>query len=296
MINRSNFICVIGLIIMFLMFIPLRAGELEHAKINFWKNGTFHQQTVDLSKYDQGIIMVKTYGKEYKWEEYKISKVPDEFLTWNIKSRMESLEKLKKNEFPSFGGPHNAMIATHGIRRFDTQFAINNAVKGMGFLPKKENLKETIELLQSTINKDMKEKIDVLKGLYDKTDKVFDRTKQISLELYSTPEFETQSFLNQMFNPRVAIVFLDIPCFKIKTIAQLFHPDDPQLTPYEKDILEYVNLIHSYFHGKFSKKFIVAVYHVIEVYDNSPGKKGKGVRIVPEKQLSSEHLDLEFQK
>jgi len=269
MINRLNSICVIGLILMFLIFIPIRAGELEHAKINFWKDGTFHQQTVDLSKYEQGIIMVKTYGKEYKWEEYKTSEVPDEFLTWNIKSRMESLEKIKKNELPSFGGPHNAMIATHGIRRYDTKFLINNSVKGMGFLPKKENLKETIELLQSTIKKDMKEKIDILKGLYDKTDKVFDRTKQISLELYSTPEFETQSFLNQMFNPRVAIVFLDIPCFKI---------------PYEKDILEYVNLIHSYFHGKFSKKFIVAVYHVIEVYDNSPGKKGKGVRIVPEKQ------------
>jgi len=279
--NKLFLRIITGLI---LIFAVGGANELEHAKINFWKGNTFFQQTIDMSKYDQGIIKAKTYGKEYKWEEYKIKKLPDEFMKWNFNRRTENLSNIKEKVFPSLAGPHNAIVATQGIRRFDTQFVINNAVKGMGFVPKKDKLREIIKLLQSTINNDKKEKFDILADLYSKADEVFDRTKQISLELYSTPEFETHSFLNQMFNPKVAIVFLDIPCFELKAIAQLLHHENPELTQYEKDMIEYVNLIHSYFHGKFSKKFIATVYHVIEVYNNSPEKKGRGIRIVPEKQ------------
>lgn len=279
--NRLYYSVIVGTI---LVFVGISTGELEHIKMNFWKGNTFHQQTVDTSKYNQGIIRAKTYGEEHKWEEYKISELPDEFAEWNFKSRIESLEKIKKKKFPSFAGPHNAMIATQGIRRFDSKFSINNAVKGMGFLPKKDKMKEIIELLRSTITRDRNEKVDILINLYNKPNEVFDRTKQISLELYSTPEFETHSFLNQMVNPRTAIVFLDIPCFELKVIAQLLHPEDSELTEYEKDMVEYVNLVHSYFHGKFDKKFIATVYHIIEVYNNSPGKNGRGVRIVPEKK------------
>jgi hypothetical protein len=293
--NRLFYSVMVGTI---LVLVGIRAGESEQIKMNFWKGNTFHQQTVDTSKYNQGIIRAKTYGKEHKWEEYKISELPDEFAEWNFKSRIELLEKIfaewnfksriellekiKKNKFPSFAGPHNAMVATQGIRRFDSKFSINNAVKGMGFLPKKEKMKEIIELLRSTINRNQNDKIDILINLYNKSTDMFDRTKQISLELYSTPEFETHSFLNQMVNPRTAIVFLDIPCFELKVIAQLLHPEDSELTEYEKAMVEYVNLIHSYFHGKFDKKFIATVYHIIEVYNNSPGKNGRGVRMVPE--------------
>ena len=281
MTKRLYFSIFIGLILVLGSF---GQDELEHAKKHFWKGSTFHQQTVDTSKYDQGIIRAKTLGKWHKWQEYKLRQLPDEFLDWNIKRRTENIVKIRNHEFPSFAGPHNAMVATQGIRRFDTQFTINNAVKGMGFVPKKDKLKEIVELLQSTINKDTNDKLDILTSLYKKADEVFDRTKQISLELYSTQEFETHSFLNQMFNPRVAIVFLDIPCFELKVIAQLLHPEDPDLTQYEKDLIEYVNLIHSYFHGKFNKKFIAVIYHIIEVYNNSPGKNGRGRRIVPLKQ------------
>ena len=115
--------------------------------------------------------------------------------------------------------------------------------------------------------------------MYNEGDKLFDRTKQISLELYATPEFETGTFLNQMANPAVAIVFLDMKSFELKAIAQMLHPDDPKLSDYEKQVVEYANLIHSYFHGEFDRMFIAVVYHVIEIYDNSPGKGGKGARI-----------------
>ena len=246
----------------------------------FWSGNIFHQETVDASQLERGLIRAKVDGK---WQEFKVRELPEKFLKWNFERRIETIEKIRKGEMPSLAGPHNAMVASHGLRRYDTRFTINNAVKGMGFVPRKDKLKEVIELLQSTINRDTNEKIDILINLYNTPDEVFDRTKQISLELYSNPEFETHTFLNQMINPRTAIVFLDIPSFELKVISQLLHPEDPELTEYEKDMIEYVNLVHSYFHGKFDKKFIVTVYYVVEVYNNSPGKNGRGVRIVPEK-------------
>jgi len=255
------------------------ADNKEHADVQLWKDGTFHQETIDLSKYADGIIKAKVDGK---WQEFKVTNLPEKFMKWNIKSRLKSLEKLKERKRPSLDGPHNAMIASYGIKRFDSQFIINNAVKGSGFIPKKEQLKKIMELLKTTIDSSYAVKMVILEDFYKNAETMFDHSKLVSLELYSTPEFETQSFLNQMTNPGVAIVYLDFPSFKVKAIAQLLHPDDPQLTDYEKDMVEYVNLIHSYFHGDFPKIFITAIYHVIEVFDNSPGKKGRGVRIIPE--------------
>jgi len=257
----------------------VKANELEHADVNFWQENTFHQETVDMSKYANGIVRAK---KDGEWQEFKIQELPAKFMEWNINRRLETLTKLRRSKPPSFAGPHSGMVATHGIRRWDTQFLINNAVKGMGFVPQKEKIKEIIELLNSTMNKSSLQKLDILGSLYKKSAEIFDPTKQVSLELYSTPDFETHTFLNQMANPDVAVVFLDIPSFELKCIAQLLHPENPKLTAYEKEIVEYVNLIHSYFHGEFSQQFITVIYHVIEVYDNSPGsKEGMGRRITP---------------
>jgi len=92
-------------------------------------------------------------------------------------------------------------------------------------------------------------------------------------------KFETGTFLNQMKNPGCSLVYMDIPSYELKCVAQLLHPTDPELTDYERDVVEYVNLIHSYFHGEFSTMFIAVIYHVIEVYDNSP--QSRGIRLIP---------------
>lgn len=268
----------IGVLTIAMIFICLGACESEQESVKLWNNNTFQQKTVDMSKYIEGIIKAKVEGK---WQEYKIEELPDKFMEWNIKRRFETIEKIKKMQPPSLDGPHNAMVASHGRKRSDSQFSINNAVKGTGFIPKKENIKAIIKQLNSTIDNLFEKKIAILESFYENGDSIFDRTKLVSLELYSTPEFETQTFLNQMTDPGVALVFLDIPTFKIKAIAQLLHPDDPELTDYEKDVVEYINLIHSYFHGEFPKMFIAVLYHIVEVYDSSPGRGGKGIRIVP---------------
>lgn len=137
-------------------------------------------------------------------------------------------------------------------------------------------------MLESTISAGFPEKLQILNDLYVKGDSLFDMTKQVSLELYSVPEKNTQSFVNQMAEPVSVIVFLDIPTFKLKTISYLLHPDNPDLSDYEKNVIKYVNLVHSYFHGEFSKEFITVIYNVIEVYNSSPGNdNGRGKKISP---------------
>ena len=245
----------------------------------FWEGETFVQKSVDASKLDENLIRAKVDGK---WNEYELVDLPDEFIKWSTSERMESLEKIKTGEMPGLAGAHNGIIATYGYQREDSKFKVNNAVKGCGFLPKKEKIKEIIQHLKDTKEEHFMKKLDILLGFYEDVDSLFDLNKQVSLELYSVPEHGTQTFVNQMTDPTSVIVFMAIPTFKLKTIAYLLHPDNPNLTDYEKDVVEYINLIHSYFHGEFSRDFIAVIYNVIEVYNSSPGRKdGMGKKMVP---------------
>ena len=248
-----------------------------YAQSNFWKDGYFHQTNVITPEPEDSTIRAKV---DSKWQEFTLLEFPEKFMKWNVERRIETIEIIKemmsdkgmKSKGPELAGPHNGIVASYGFRREDSKFKLNNAVKGMGFLPKREKIKEIIKLLENTIDTPFPEKLEQLTFFYQNVDSLFDLNKQVSLELYSIPKFETQTFLNQMTNPISTIVFLDIPSFKLKTIVRLLHPNDPELSEYEKDVVKYINLIHSYFHGKFPKDFIAVIYYVVEIYDNSPGR------------------------
>ena len=244
-----------------------------------WDGDTFVQKTVDASKLDEDKISAFVDGK---WQEFELTNFPEIFMNWNIKARIGTLAGIIKGEMPKLEGPHNAIVATYGYRREDTKFRVNNAIKGCGFLPKREKIKEINQMLAETDTLHFMEKLEILTGMYEKADSIFDLNKQISLELYANPERGTQTFLNQMTDPTSVMVFMAIPTFKLKTIAYLLHPENPELTDYEKDVVEYINRIHSYFHGEFSKEFIAVIYNIVEVYNSSPGNEnGRGSLIVP---------------
>lgn len=255
--------------------------EIEdgHYGESFWDGNTFVQRCVDASKLDENKITAFVDGE---WQEFELTNFPEIFMSWNIKERLATLEGITKGERPNLEGPHNAIVATYGYRREDSKFRVNNAIKGCGFLPKREKLKEINRMLAETDTLNFMKKLEILTGMYEKADSLFDLNKQISLELYANPERGTQTFLNQMTDPTSVMVFMAIPTFKLKTIAYLLHPENPDLTDYEKDVIEYINSIHSYFHGEFSQEFIAVIYNVIEVYNSSPGNNnGRGTLIVP---------------
>ncbi len=251
------------------------------SKTDFWKGNYFVQENVKTVPENQDHVEAEI---EDEWHSYDLQNFTESFMAWNLKSRKETLEGFMMHppKPPRLAGPHNGMVATWGNRRDDSQFSLNNAVKGMGFCPKESTIEAMIQKMNDTMQAPFQEKLDVLMDFYNNADSLFYLDRQISLELYSTPEFETQSFLNQMTYPVSTVVFLDIPSYKLKTITRLLHPQDPNLTRQEKLLVDYVNIIHSYFHGEFDKEFSAVIYYVVEIYDNSPGKPdARGTRLMP---------------
>ncbi len=262
---------------MILLSTGLLGSQWEHGDKNYWEKGIFKQHNIDTSRVEKdGVVRIFINGE---WKEYRVVELPEEFIKWNLERRIEDIEGIKKGKMPTLAGPHNAAIASFGGRRRDSNFTINNAIKGTGMAPRRDRIKGIIEKIEKTRNNPLPEKLEVLKSLYQDRDN-WDMRKQISLELYSQPDFETHSFLNIMEHPVVSIVYLSYPSFELRCAARLVHPEDDDVSEYEKDLVRYTNLIHSYFHGEFSRDFIGMIFHVLEVFDNTPGKK-KGIRVVP---------------
>ncbi|MBM4398732.1 MAG: hypothetical protein FJ041_00150 [Candidatus Cloacimonetes bacterium] len=277
-------ICIV-LILIFCSLLAAKKMKLPQKPEDFFTDGYCKQTTAMTA--ESGSKGVRAFV-DGKWRTYPLVRFPKSFIEWNVERRLEYVEiirKLMKGETqkgPELAGPHNGMVATYGYAGQGSQFKLNNAVKGMGFLPKDSMIDSAIEKLKRTMDDPMPDKLDTLEGMYKDAENLFDMDRLVSLELYAEPKFLTQTYTNQMLNPVSTIVFLDIPSFKLKTIARLLDPNDPKLTPYEKKAVEYINLIHSYFHGKFDKDFIAVIYYVAEVYDNSPGRRdARGLKIVP---------------
>jgi hypothetical protein len=279
-VSRRTFIkttTIAGPLLLFLGRVQnLFAGKWEHAEDKFWQGNIFKQTNVDLSQYGKGTIGARIDGK---WNSYKIQSLSEEFIKWNTDQRLKTLDGIEKGEMPSLAGPHNAAVASYGCGRLDSQVVINNAIKGLGCAPKKEKLKDRIALLKKTFDDPMPKKLDILRQAYKDAD-FWDWTKQTSLELYTVPDFETHTFLNIMKNPVVGIVFLDFPSFEIRAVARLVHPEDKTASEEEQNLAEYVNLVHDYFHSQAPRKSILMLFHVIELFDNSPGRQ-RGIRVVP---------------
>jgi len=285
MFNMEKLVILFVLILLGSSGMLLAKGSLDPA--SFWKDGYCVQKTVVPPLPTANLINAKVDGK---WQSYTLVQFPPAFWQWNKDRRKEYLdifrEMLDKGEeatrSPELSGPHNGIVATYGAARQDSRFKLNNAVKGMGFLPKTEKIAEITKLLESTLDAPLSEKLDILDSLYANAEAIFAGDRLVSLELYSEPGYTTQTFLNQMVNPVSVTVFLDIPTYKIKQIARLIHPNDPNLSAYEKQACHYVNLMHSYFHGSFPREYMAVIYYNTEVYDSSPGRKdARGTKLTP---------------
>jgi len=252
----------------------------------YWQDNYCAQKVAKTPAAGSGSIEAFVDGN---WSSYSLVDFPGAFWEWNKDRRSEYISIFREmlnegspgSRIPNLAGPHNAMVATNASPRDDTRFALNNAIKGMGFLPKAELMDDMINTLRSNMDGSTARRLDILQEFYDNAEELFAADRLGSLELYSEPQHESQTFINQMLNPACALVWLDIPTFKIKSIVRLLDPQDPNLTDYERSVTQYVNLIHSFFHGKFPKDFITSMYFNVEVYDSSPGQSGgKGKRII----------------
>lgn len=277
---------IIVLLTLFIAIGLLKAEDVVDPE-TFWKDGYCVQTTAQTPPPGATSIRAEVDGV---WQDFPLVDFPQSFWDWNRSQRKEYLdifrEMLEKGKeatrSPQLSGPHNGIIATYGAARKDSRFKLNNAVKGMGFLPGENKIGELIQLLRDNMEQPLDVKLNVLDSLYTQAELNFSGNRMGSLELYSEPGFNTQTFINQMVNPACVTVWLDIPTYKIKQIARLLHPLDPKLSAYERNVVSYINLIHSFFHGEFPRDYIAVIYYNTEVYDSSPGRKeGRGTKISP---------------
>lgn len=250
-------------------------------------DGYVVHHTVDTSNLEDGRIRAFVSGS---WQVFEVLDLPDRFVHWSFRERLVRLQRLAQSGFQrrDLAGPHNACVATVGGPTRDSAVSLNTAYKGLGFAPKADRLAETIELLARKGREAeasaggiqahaLLAKTRVLADLYLEPSR-FDRTKQVSLELFATPDHPTHTFLNMMANPVASASFLDFPTFEIRAIPRFLHPKNPDLTEHERLLAQWTNAVHDFVHGGPGDR-MACVYHVFEVFDDSPHDEAKGRRI-----------------
>lgn len=253
----------------------------------WWRDGHFVQKTVDTSALDSGEIRARIDGT---WRALKTVDLPERFVRWSLEQRQLRLQELVVKGFDprDLDGPHNACVATYGGPNRDSVFSLNTAYKGMGFVPVAEKLVESTEKLRSARSEierkasgdfvaSIRAKTNFL-GHFYRTPGLFDRRKQISLELFTTPDYMTHTFLNMMANPIASASFLAYPTFELRAVPQLLHPENPGLAAHERSLIAYANAVHDFVHHG-SGQSIACVYHVIEVFDDTPTRGAHGAKI-----------------
>jgi hypothetical protein len=263
--------------------IPTARAEVgTRERESYWHpDGYFVQETIDVSDIDRHIIRARIDGE---WGEYYNRELPEEFIDWNFGRRLERLHGGMMDG--CLDGAHSGCLATYGANRGDSVFTLNAAFKGFGFFPLMDRYREAREEVLDTWDAGMMTKIGVLESFYtDRT--MWDFRMMSSLELYSSPYFETHSFLNQMANPVATVNWLDIPgSYEMRSIARLIHPRAPETSDDDYDRVRWVNMMHDYFHGgpypdPDAPPYIAALYYVVELFDNSPHPGLKGARVTP---------------
>jgi hypothetical protein len=255
-----------------------KAGPPQGPREAYWNDvGYFVHANVDASRWEEGVVKARTDGE---WKEYYIRQLDDGFVNWNLAARRDVLT----GGMMCLDGPHSAALATYGANRGDSNFSINVAFKGFGFVPGADYIDEAIDTVMANWSADIMDKATILIGYYN-TPEMWDRRLLGSLELYSTPSFETHSFLNQMANPQASIVWLAIPgSYEVRAVPRLIHPFDPDVPEEDWKRVRWINMIHDFYHGgpyPSSPSNIAVIYYVIEEFDNSPTPGPMGVRRVP---------------
>jgi hypothetical protein len=254
---------------------------------SYWRGNYFVHENVDATRFESaGIVRAYVDGE---WREFVNRPLGDDFVDWNIGRRLEILAD-PMTQMQCLDGPHSGCLATYGANRGDSVFTLNAAFKGFGFYPRESEIDDAIQEVIDFWGDDMMTILSVLRTFY-RDRAMWDLRILSSLELYTTPEFETHSFLNQMANPVATICWLAIPgSFEVRAVPRLLHPLDPDLPDIDRKRLHWVNLMHDFFHGSDAGvplpdpdnlTWIGCIYYNVEVFDNSPYPGPMGIRTTP---------------
>ncbi len=256
----------------------------QRERESWWRDGGayFVQPTVDTRGAADGLLRARLDGR---WQDLRLRELNEDFVDWNFSKRATMLDAMMTGQLDMYNDIHNAAVASYGARRGDSRFSLNVAYKGTGWVPKPEYIDAMTEEYWMFKDADMGNKLSIIRNNYRDRDRW--RTDIIgSLELYTSQQFETHTFRNQMANPISVICFHDMISYEVRCVSQLLHPNDPNLTEEERQIHRWVNYAHDFFHGggQIFDDRIGVIYWVVEQFDNSPmgqTNTAGGYRVVP---------------
>jgi len=226
--------------------------------------------TVNMRFVSKDTIEVTINDKTHRFE---VKELPEEFVDWQLSSRIETLERMAKGERVTTFLPHLPVVATKSDGAF-----LTTANKGIGFVPKDEYLDHYTTLFEEARKLSPKEatkkSAEYMLELLKSPEKL-DLRKFGSLELFGKKTWE-----NIKRDPRVTLHFLDLvkgylKSYSVNCIAQIFGE--------ETAMYRYENAVHKVFlplavHLPI-KPLCAYAFWVCEVYWKAPGPKA-GVRIV----------------
>ena len=212
--------------------------------------------------------------------KYQIRDFTPEFLKWQLEDRMAIFQDIAVNDIvPSFAA-HLPVVTT--LNRNGALFPFHTSTKGVGLLPKDENLQQYCDYFRKII--------DTSSG-YDRKTRKHKRLEAIR-KFYKSDHIATNklglleiflgsSFCNIETNPRVSLQFTsagpNYKSFQINGIAEIVDASDLnfQFIYLMRMLFEYES-----FHIQHPEYKTGYVVWVCEVYDKAPfrGKAGKRLR------------------
>lgn len=205
-------------------------------------------------------------------------KLPEEFRRWVYEGRaamvrsMASGEKVRQDTvFLSFTR-HNPVFVSSGPA------GLNGSVKGVGFVPQKEYLEETLEVYMRHIDAGWRD------GYQDEGLRLLARClwsqeakDRIDFSILGSLEMAFKhTWANLQASKAVTLVFFQPPAvsYEVRGEVEICREGICQ---------RYLNAQHDVYHGPHKERWSsrpAYIVHIKEIYDNSATKEGFGTRLL----------------
>jgi hypothetical protein len=264
------------------------SGSNFTSRKNYWATNSEGkkyciQKTVYAGEVDRGYIWARVDGW---WRRFQIRNLEETYWNWHFSEMLKSFEEQLSPEPYVFraGGPHSPSVASYGNRRGrgDSSFHLNSKIIGLSAVPAQAHIKEINDTMLSMIDEsaEYKTKVAWLKAIHEQD--IWRRELQPGIEYFTTPDFETHTFLNLMENPVATLCFqgrYDIfTSFEIRCIGQILDPRNPAVTGELLEIVKFPSILHGFYHNNVPEVPAV-LYWPVEEFNNTVKDK-PGQRLV----------------
>ena len=209
----------------------------------------------------------------------------ESFFNWAFKTRANTVARLCNHEemspekiFLSFCS-HDPAFISHGPE------GLNASIKGIGFMPKREYLEETLEAYQKHI------------ASYVPGDKTYSqRGLELLMKYMYAPEVQDRvdftcvgslemamnhSWKNYQVNPEATLLFYQPPAISYELRGKMEIIDGPAAG--DREIYQrFINAQHDVYHFPNLEKpvrYPAYIFHIEEVFDNSATPVGFGTKL-----------------